>query len=184
MVTVFKDKAMVRDFRIAMTHLCQGRLSALPGNAEDSTLIQDWLTGRIERMGLLRPLSIFNKINRANARQHLESLFHWIRKAGILGTLVAIDLSNAVQPSANGEKYSRSSLLDLYEMLRQFIDGVSGLEATMIVAISGVQMLDPDGKQRGLMAYQALRNRVYDEVRDRSHPNPAGTLVRLFKGAS
>ncbi len=177
---------MVRDFRLAMTSLCQNRLTGSPSAASDSAVIEQWLTGRLTKMSELKHQFIYSKINRTNARLHLESMLHWIRVAQVPGTVLILNLNRLVDGGGShvdGERYSRAALLDAYEVLRQFIDSIDDLEGVLLVGVAGPQVLDPDRRGRGLVAYQALRNRVYDEVRDRHHANPVGSLVRLSVGA-
>lgn len=178
---VLKDRAMIRDFRLAMWSLCQGRLTGAPSMESDSALLEQWLTGRINKIACMRPLAIFTKINRANARLHLASLLHWLRVAHIPGTILIMNADRLLETGrgGDGEHYSRAALLDAYEMMRQFIDSADDLEGLLLVVVANEAILDPDSRQRGLAAYQALRNRVYDEVRARLHANPAGSLVRL-----
>lgn len=179
---VYRDRAMVRDFRLAMTNLCKNRLTGSASSVADSAVIEQWLTGNLARISELKQMFIYNKINRTNARLHLESLLHWIRVANVPGTTLVMDLSRLVSGGSGdtpGERYSRAALLDAYEVLRQFIDSIDDLEGVMLVGVAEQEILDPDRRKRGLVAYQALRNRVYDEVRDRSHANPVGSLVRI-----
>jgi hypothetical protein len=178
---VFKNRLMSHDFRLAMSWLCQGRISASPTSREDDRLIHEWLTGRVGRIAALKHLSIFTKINRTNARLHLESLFHWIRFARIPGVVLVLNVQRLLDsgPVADGERYTRAALLDAYETLRQFIDTIDELEGLLLVVVADERILDPDVKQRGFGTYHALRNRVFDEVRDRTHANPASSLVRL-----
>jgi len=183
---VYRDRAMIRDFRLAMTWLCQGRLTGAPTFPADADLIEQWLTGRMARINVLKHLAIFTKINRTNARLHLESLLHWLRVAHIRGTVLILNVDRLLEPRRNdaGENYSRAALMDAYEVLRQFIDSIDDLEGLLLVVVANEAILDADSRQRGLAAYHALRNRVYDEVRDREHANPAGALARLTVGGA
>ncbi len=177
---VYKDRLMARDFRYAMASMCKAQLSMTPQARGLAALVESWLTGDLQRISQLEPLSIFTKVNRSNARLLLESLMHWLRVAGLPGTLLTLDLSQVLEARyTEGLRYTKTSVLDSYEVLRQFIDGISDLEGVLFVVVGDERMLDPDRRQRGLAAYQALRNRVYDEVQDRAHPNPAGSLVRV-----
>jgi hypothetical protein len=179
---VYRDRAMVRDFRLAMTNLCKNRLIGSPSSAADSAVIEQWLKGELTRMSEIKRMFIYTKINRTNARLHLESLLHWIRVAKVPGVALIIDLGRLVDGGAgtnSGERYSRATLLDAYEVLRQFIDSIDELEGVVVIGVADPTILNPDRRGRGLATYQALRNRVYDEVRDRAHANPVGSLVRV-----
>ena len=179
---VYRDREMVRDFRLAMTSLCKNRLTGSATAAADSATIEQWLTGTLTRMSDMKQMFIYSKINRTNARLHLESLLHWIRVAKVPGAALILDLGRLVEGGSGstlGERYSRAALLDAYEVLRQFIDSIDDLEGVVLIGVAEPSILDPDRRSRGLVTYQALRNRVYDEVRDRTHANPVGSLVRI-----
>jgi phosphoserine phosphatase len=76
-----------------------------------------------------------------------------------------------------GQYYTRPVVLDVYELLRQFIDATDELDSTLIVVSAGPEFLTDPG--RGVERYWALKLRISDEVRDRSRTNPYGSLIRL-----
>jgi hypothetical protein len=181
---VFVDRQLTRDFRIAMTWLCRARLN---GGDEGTTITADitaWLTGEIGSVSVVRPYSLFTKVNRFNARHLLESLFTWVRRAGRPGTVVTLDLRALGRPRRveGSQYYTKAALLDAYEVLRQFIDDTDDLAGALIVVIADAEFLDTLPGSRGIGAYLALMNRVYDEVRDRQRVNPMASLVRLGGG--
>ena len=75
--------------------------------------------------------------------------------------------------------YSKAAVMDAYEVLRQFIDGLDQIEGMLLIVVAGQDFLDEEVLGRGIGAYQALKFRVYDEVRDRTLANPLGALMRL-----
>ena len=62
-------------------------------------------------------------------------------------------------------------------MLRQLIDNTDELSHCCVVVVAAPEFTS-DGN-RGIDAYQALKLRIYDEVRDRNRDNPYSSLVRL-----
>lgn len=71
--------------------------------------------------------------------------------------------------------------MDAYELLRQLVDGADDLSHCLTVVVASPQFLtDPT---RGLGSYEALKLRIWDEVRDREVPNPQGALMRLSASA-
>jgi len=148
------------------------------------TLI-DWLTGRNKAVSAVKPYQIFSRINRATARHLFESLLHWLRTAGYAGTTVLLDIARVSVPKnpKDGKLwYTKPAMLDAYEVLRQFIDSTDRLTGCLMVLLPDRAFLDDDA--RGLGAYEALKFRVYDEIRDRSVVNPLASLVRLAESAS
>jgi hypothetical protein len=80
--------------------------------------------------------------------------------------------------------YTRAAMLDVYEVLRQFIDGTDRLQGCLIVVVPGREFVETDKSQRGMGNYEALMLRVIDEIRDRDRVNPMASLVRLQEVAT
>ncbi len=182
---VFKDHDLARDFRIAMTWLCRSRLSGGAEGATQTEAITQWLTGEIPAISNMKNYQIFTKINRTNARYHLESLCNWARKCDRAGTTIVIDATRLTEakPERDGTvAYTKNSLLDTYEVFRQFIDSTDHANALLIAVVLAETFLDIEAGSRGLGAYPALMNRIYDEVRDRHYANPMASLLRLTAG--
>ncbi len=181
---VAKNRRLSRDFRVAVTHLC---LSELRGGADGERRIQaiiEWLDGSNNRVSAVRPYHIFSRITRANARYLFESMLHWLRFAGYSGLLLVLDtarLTVARNPRDGKQYYTKAALLDAYEVLRQFIDATDRLHGCLIVVVPDAEFLadDQSPRSRGIGAYEALKLRVIDEVRDRRLANPMASLVRL-----
>jgi hypothetical protein len=95
--------------------------------------------------------------------------------------VVSLDLSRCLESkkptSPDGLYYGVSATLDAYEMLRQFIDGTDELESILLVVSVPPEFLTDT--RRGLNRYEALKLRIWDEVRDRKYQNPLGALIRL-----
>lgn len=180
--TVYKRRALAKDFRVAMLNLCLAELSGGEEGIQQRDVITDWLTGRTRTIGAIKPYGIYTRIQRTNARYFLESLLDWVRYAGDPGLVMIVDIQRVTitrNPKDEGIFYSKAALLDTYEVLRQFIDGTDRLRACLFVVIPSSEFLDIDKGSRGIGAYEALMFRVYDEVRDRNRANPMASLARL-----
>jgi hypothetical protein len=178
---VTRNQNMSRDFRLAMTHLCLTEMGGAGQNLEAAPLIE-WLTGRSRRVSNVRAYLIYNSISRTNARHFLESLLYWVRHVGHAGTVVILNNSRLTlrrNPRDGLRFYSRSSVMDHYELLREFIDSTDRLEGLLMVVLANEGFLDPDEQGKGYVIYRALMGRIADEVRARSQANPMSTLVRL-----
>ena len=177
---VFKHRKLSKDFRTAMTNLCYAELT---GGQEGTTTIEsltEWLTGRNKALSTVKQFQIFRKINRATARYFFESLLHWVRLAGYPGIVVLLDAQRimlARNPHDYGLFYSKAALMDAYEVLRQFIDAGDKLEGCFITVVPNLDFLEDHG--RGLAAYEALKFRVFDEIRDKNLVNPMASLARI-----
>ncbi len=173
---VFRNQNMARDFKVAMTHLC----TSLDSGASDQPLL-DWLSGANTRISNVRPFSIRTSINRTTARHFIESALYWVRHAGLAGTVVLLENSRvtvARNPRDGIRYYSRPMTIDHYELLREFIDDVDRLAATLMVVVTNYDFIDEQAA-RGWDIYSALKTRIMDDVRDRNLVNPIAALVRL-----
>lgn len=178
---VFENRRLAKDFRVAMTHLCLAETISSENSHEGMALI-DWLTGANRRASSVKPYSIYNSINRTNARYLFESLLHWVRYVGFPGLMVLMDASRVTLPRnpRDGLRfYSRSAAMDHYELLREFIDGTDRLEGCLMVILTNTEFLDEERTGKGFAIYQALMSRIIDEVRDRTLVNPMSSLIRL-----
>lgn len=180
-MAVTQNRGMSRDFRLAMTHLCLTEMGGDGLNLEAMPLL-DWLTGKSRRISNVRAYSIYNSIVRTNARHFLESLLYWVRFVGYSGTMVLLDDARVTlrrNPRDGLRFYSRSAVMDHYELLRELIDGTDRLPGLFMVVLATGDFLDPDERGKGFAIYRALLGRIGEEVRDRNRGNPLSTLVRL-----
>ncbi len=181
---VSKNRRMVRAFRAAMTHLCLREMdTARPGDYSGTPLL-DWLTGRDTRISNVRPFQIHSVINRATARYFIESALYWVRHAGYSGTVILLDntrLALTRNPRDGQRYYTRSMVVEHYEVLRQYIDDADRLPGAFVVVVPDETFVD-ESSPRGWGIYPALRTRVMDDVRDRNIGNPVAALVRLSDG--
>lgn len=179
---VFRQELLSKDFRVAMTQMC---IAVLVGSEDSITTfetVRRWLVGELATVGEIKPYQIFTKINRSNARHNFESLLHWLRFAGFPGLVVLIDIRRIGEPRNPKDGtvyYTKAAVLDAYEVLRQFIDGTDRMEGCLITAFGDQGFLDEEPGSRGMGAYQALKFRIFDEVRDRFVANPLASLVRV-----
>lgn len=180
--SVLHDYDLAYEFRVAMLRLCQARLQPEGPNADQMELIRLWLQGELRSLTPLKPALIYQKIARHNARHLLFSLARWLHLAGQAGLLLCLDITRYTEgarpPEPDGTLYySSAATLDLYEVLRQFIDATDELEYCLIVVIAARSFLEDE--RRGLDRYDALKLRIWDEVHDRRRANPLASLVRL-----
>ncbi|MCX5998297.1 MAG: DUF2791 family P-loop domain-containing protein [Chloroflexi bacterium] len=179
---LFQDYSLTQEFRVAMTWLCRTQLD--PEDAPDDmrTNIVQWLTGELRLISALRSALIFQRIGRDSGRHMLFSLSHWLHLAGKTGLVMTLDISRfleAKRPKEPNETiyYSTAAVLDGYEVLRQFVDDTDEWHWALVIVLAPPALVEMD--RRGLTHYDALRLRIWDDVRDRQRPNPLSSLVRL-----
>lgn len=180
---IFGDFAMVQEFRIAMLRLCQYELRTGQVSDAERDSIYAWLTGSLRQMSVLKSARIFRKIARHNGRQMLFSLSHWLVKGGYSGLIVQLDIRQFTKTHGKaGEEfsgifYTRSAVIDAYESLRQLIDNTDEFSNLAVIVVCTPEFLTDTA--RGVSSYQALKLRIFDEVRDKRLDNPYSALVRI-----
>ena len=178
----FHDYRLCQEFRIAMMQLCRAQLgmSEVPGE-----VIKEWLCGELRLISAIKAAPIFQKIVRHNARHMLSSLSYWLHLAGKTGLVMVLDISRCLvqrptpkDPNDASRYYTKATALDAYEVLRQFIDATDDTEFCFMAVIAPTAFLQPDDR-RGVGSYDALKLRIWDEVRDKRRANPLSLLIRL-----
>jgi hypothetical protein len=174
---VMNDRSLWYPFRITMAAFCNGRFGRGGISDQDTESIMGWLRGENTSLSRLRRLRITERIGRHNARPILISLARWCNKLGIPGICIVMNLSAVYSSGDSIVRYTRTALLDLYEMLRQFIDETEEMSNLAIVAVASRGITD-DPKV-SYDNYDAFKMRVVNDVRDRIKDNPLNTLVTV-----
>lgn len=172
------------EFRIAIIRLCTALLD-LPSDHLSQHLhdaVMDWLHGDLRRITELKTALIYQKITRNNARSMLLSLSIIAKMAGFSGLVIHLDIERyllARRPKTPDDKlyFTKAATMDLYEVLRQIIDGTDRQQHCLTVVTAPLTIVQ-DSK-RGISIYTALRDRTVDDVRDRTYANPMAPLTRL-----
>jgi hypothetical protein len=181
--TVHRDYTMVQEFRTAMLRLCQAELRSGQVVDAEHAAVLEWLRGDLRQISVLKSALIFRRIGRHNARHLLFSLAHWLavnEQAGLALVLDIRRLGFARRPSPEerrGHYYAKAALLDAYEVLRQLVDNTDEMANCMVIVVASPAFVSD--VPRGLDAYQALKLRIFDEVRDLNRDNPLSSLIRL-----
>ncbi len=185
---VAHDYAMVQDFRTAMLRLCQAQLHSGQVVDAEHAAVLDWLRGDLRQISALKSALIFRRIGRHNAREMLFSLAYWLAINDRAGLALVIDIRRlgfTRRPSPeerHGHYYTKAALLDAYEVLRELVDNTDEMANCIVVVVASPAFLSD--APRGLDAYQALKLRIFDEVRDVNRDNPFSSLIRLGGGMS
>ncbi len=177
---LLKDYTLCKEFRTAMTMLCRAYLNPQDVVSEDAAVIKQWLHGEKCNLTALKRLQIYQKIGRHNARLLLNSLAVWVHKAGYSGLVVLLDINAVVTETPPGLgliRYSRGSVLDTYELLREFIDDTDETSNLLLIATAGRGLLDDP--KRNVDHYQALKLRISNDVHDKERANPLNIMVRF-----
>ena len=68
--------------------------------------------------------------------------------------------------------------MDLYEALREFVDDVDAAPGLLLVVAVPPSFLDEP--KRGVSLYQALKMRIWNDVRAKTVENPAAGIVTVM----
>jgi hypothetical protein len=178
---VMRDREMTQDFRSAMARLCLRRLEPEDTQAGIITPVLEWLCGELRRVGALKEANITAKITRHNGRAMLRSLCRWLRLCGRRGLCATLDIRQLGKTGAaagDGLRYSPAAVMDGFEVLRQLIDDTEHFAGLMLVVLADETLIE-EGSKRSVGAYQALKMRIWDDVRPEGRDNPLAPLVRL-----
>ena len=170
------------DFRRAMLRLCQAQLDPKDLSVGGAEAVREWLRGDLKFISGLKSASIFEKVNRSNGRSMISSLSHWLHLCGNSGMVLNLDISRFLVDRRQGQPdgslyYNTASVLDGYEVLRQFVDGADHLQYCLIVVSAPPGFLTD--QNRGVRRYDALYLRIWDEVHHRDAVNPFSALIRI-----
>jgi hypothetical protein len=182
---LMRDRGLSRQFRLGVLALCKAIVEPDELRIELAAHVRLWLRGELPRVGPLRDAFIHQRIDRHSARTMILSTAAFVRKAGREGLVAVVDVSRYAlpQPLDDGRnRYSKSAALDMWETLRQFIDGTDDLNGGLFVFIVGREFVEDE--QRGMRGYNALHLRLTDDVRDRRRANPLAPMVRVAENGS
>jgi hypothetical protein len=175
---LWNDRRLAQDFRAALLWLCVSRLE--PDGGESASPVLQWLRGEKVAAALLRRADISARISRTNARAMLVSLCQFLRKVGVAGLLIVLDVRQLCRTTIDeGElRYSLAAVMDTYEVLREIIDGVEDLPGLFAAVLADAELATGDPR-RSLSQYAALQMRVWPDVRPGDRQNPVAPLVWL-----
>jgi hypothetical protein len=176
------DSGLCREFRMAMIRLCMAQLDAGDSDRVLATAVKEWLCGDLRLVSGVKKALIYQKVSRHNARYMLSSLTRWLRLTGQGGLILSLDISryfSKKDPSAMDGSlwFSPSATMDLFELLRQFIDSADDMEGLLMVVLAPQEFLTD--ARRGVDRYEALKLRVWDDIRPKHRQNPLASLVRI-----
>ena len=167
--------------------LYQITYSRMVSNSLDNIeLSKKWLSGsdevsQEEKKGF-KSLLLFDKLQRFNARDWINSFIQLLRLSGKQGLIVAIDDLDVLtqkNPETGRFFYSKSAVADVYEIIRQLIDDAEMLEYCLFL-IGGQRSLIED-YDRGFRSYDALWIRLQTGLIESDKFNSLADLVDVDK---
>ena len=180
--SVEDDSGLCREFRMAMIRLCLAQFDAGDSDRVLATSVKEWLCGDLRLMSGVKKAMIYQKVARHNARHMLTSLTRWLRLTGKGGLILSLDISRYFgkrqeSPTDGSLTFTPSATMDLFELLRQFLDTADEVEGLLMVVLAPEEFLTDS--RRGVDRYEALKLRVWDDIRPKHRQNPLASLVRI-----
>lgn len=178
----FKGERTDPSFSLAIIQLASDILGTHSRTPEDKNTILTWLRGEKLPAAELRRVFIPKPIDRYNAREMFRAFASFARQQGYTGLFIAVDEMEdllAKRLETGRFKYGRVALTDAYQSMREFIDDLPDIPATLVVFAGRSELLWDE--QRGIKSYDALWLRIQHEVVAPIF-NPFAQLVDLDKG--
>ncbi len=176
------DAGLCREFRMAMIRLCIAQFDAGDSDRVLANAVKEWLCGDLRLVSGVKKALIYQKVARHNARHMLTSLTRWLRLTGKGGLVLSLDISRYFAkpndiPADGSLAFTPSATMDLFELLRQFLDTADEIEGLLMVVLAPQAFLTDS--RRGVDRYEALKLRVWDDIRPKHRQNPLASLVRI-----
>ncbi|MFN5514042.1 MAG: BREX system ATP-binding domain-containing protein [Cyanobacteriota bacterium] len=149
-------------------------------------LSKKWLSGTFditkEEKKDFKSLLLFEKLQKFNARDWINSLIQLLKLSGKKGLIVAVDdLDVLTRKNLTTGKffYSKNAVTDVYEIIRQLIDDTEILESCLFIFAGRRSIIDD--YNRGFRSYDALWIRLQTGLVDGEKFNPLADLVDVNK---
>lgn len=168
------------DFSPSFTGFCYSvaRDRMIHGNNGSIELALKWLAGEKMERRERQSTSLFEKLQKSNARSWINSLVHLLKVAGRAGLVVIIDDLEVIterDPMSGRFLYTPNAIKDTCEIFRQVIDDVEMLNSFMLL-LAGRQEIVED-ERRGFPSYEALWMRLQTGLIPGERFNPFSDMV-------
>ena len=173
--TLYHERRINRSFAMAFALLCAGHLGLRPLLPDQKEILAGWLKGLPLPAKVLKPLKIFTRVDRYNARHMMASFLYLLRLCGCRGLCVTVDNLEALleRGPAGRALYGRAARNEVYESLRQLMDDFAGFEGAFFAFAARPELIHDE--KSGLKSYEALWMRLQNEVSG-SRPNKFADL--------
>lgn len=139
-------------------------------------LASTWLKGeKIQRSSKVQS-SLYEVLNKSNARIWLYSLTELILVSGFKGVIILLDQIEAILPQSGSRmRYTPMRRNDVYELFRQLIDDLDFFHHTLFLIAGDDEILD--NERYGLQSYHALWMRIQPGFYRQESLNPYADLI-------
>jgi len=176
---MIKETDLISSFKAFAYQVVRYRMiNYSPANIES---VCRWLMGQpLERQDR-ETFCLFEKLNKTNARDWLNSLILLSKFAGREGLIIAIDDLEVITEKVHGNRYkfTKKQVDDICELVRQIIDDTEILRSCFFL-LSGRREIIAD-HPRSFRSYDALWIRLQTGLADYQRFNPFADLVDVDK---
>lgn len=177
-------RPFTRDFSNAVRMLC---LDLTMGSNNSIDIFDRWLRGEKVDPKDLRNLRVMSKIGQDNASATLRSLIALCTGSDNSTCVLHLDIRALTDPGLFSElrgvpKASRLARIKTYQWLRELIDQTSLFRNTIIIVETGPEFVNISPWGYGVGIYEALKNRIIDDVLVVDQINASAVSVELQVG--
>ena len=182
----FIDESMInrsytRDFSNAVKSLC---LDLTTGSDAPIETFSNWLKDEQSTPRDLRRLGIMSRIRRDNASATLRSMLALHTDSDNYPNILHLDIRHLTDESLFSDceviwRITRPSIIATYQWLRELIDQTSLFRSTLIIVETGPSFPDISPVGKGVGIYDALKNRITDDVSVIGQVNASAVLVPI-----
>jgi hypothetical protein len=174
-------RTFTRDFSNAVRILC---LDLTLGNSNLIGIFDQWLRGEKVNQKDLKSLRIMSSIKQDNASATLRSLIALCTGSDSSTCVLHLDIRAVTDPGLFSEfhglpRSTRPVRVGTYQWLRELIDQTSLFRNTMIIVETGPEFVNISPSGYGVGIYEALKNRIVDDVSVINQVNASAVSVAL-----
>lgn len=166
-------------------------ISLIEGDDTELKIFEAWLRGDRLSAAERRSIGIMWPVKRDNATSILRSMLAFSALAGWNGSILHLDIRFVTDHSRYDEinsasAYSKQKRIALYQWLREIIDQTQHFSKTLIVIETGPTFIDQSQFGIGIGIYDALKNRIVDDVslNNDAVANPCAVVVPISGGSN
>jgi hypothetical protein len=154
------------------------------GNGNLIGIFDQWLRGEKVNQKDLKSLRIMSLIKQDNASATLRSLIALCTGSDNSTCVLHLDIRAVTDPGLFSEfhgllRSKKSVRVGTYQWLRELIDQTSLFRNTMIIVETGPEFVNISPSGYGVGIYEALKNRIVDDVSVVNQVNASAVSVTL-----
>ncbi len=159
-------------------------LEFIEGDARHLNVIKGWLRGDAGSSQERRELGILSPVKRENATSLMRGLFRLLSLAGSRGCIFHIDIRGLTDhlnfsDTSNMHSPTKTQRIATYQWIRELIDQMPEFRHTLVLVEVGNSFTDQNPLGKGVGLYDALKNRITDDVTVTGEVNLSAVVVPL-----